>query len=924
MIFRNVKNGMYFPALLCAVIFSLAATDDSAAAAQWLSSITNTKVPTRLAIDGKGNLYATEPRDANRLLVFDRKGNFVRALGGLQKPIGVAVDGSRIYVGNEGSQTVDVYTMTDTGFTRAFMLGTGRGEFKSPNSIALGMNGLIYVADTKDHRIKAYNADGSQAFTFGGWGKNNGQFNLPLGLAIDDNASEIYVTDMGIYTDANGSNAGARVQVFDLSGGFKRSFGTYGTGDGKLMRPLGVAVDGAGKVYVTDGFQGWIGVFDANGIPVETIYDPAHPMATPIGIAIGRDKRLFVASSNGPSIDVYGLSGYTTLTVSPASLVFEAQEGGPAPATQAVQVINGGSGTLAWTARSEGAPWLVTPVGGSSGPAPDGTSALTASVNTAGLTAGTYAGTIIITAETGAEERIPVSLTVTAPPAILSVVPGALNFKAQQGGPAPLPLSFSINNIGSGTMTWSATTIAPWLTLGISGPFLNISPATTGLKAGTYSGNVTVAAPGAQGSPANVAVSLQVVHAGTVKVTSNITDAAYDMTGPVSYNGSGKTWRSDEVTPGDYTITFRRVPGYLKPMARRFTVKTGQEIDLAGDYGKKPVATHIIAGSVSNSSKDMKVAVLPLDSGKARQSFTAFKHATSVRAAAGDLDARGSDTIVVTDHKRTINVFTDQGIQLASYKLPEGYNHADVVVGDLDRDGAADIIIGADREKEPHRVIKLFSYAANALQDKGTIYAEDREGRFTMALGDINDDGALEVLLADKKGISALAVQQAGAALELARIWVRSGDYDETPQIAAGDINGDGVSEIAVSYEGKGRKERDRDSEHERDSRKGHDSRKERDEDRERALITFLKGSGEEYGLTIEPFKDLGYERPATVAMGDIDGDGLDELVAGAGPDEHSDPLIRIFESDGTYAGVTMKPMDGKFGMNVGLGVFQQ
>ena len=63
------------------------------------------------------------------------------------------------------------------------------------------------------------------------------------------------------------------------------------------------------------------------------------------------------------------------------------------------------------------------------------------------------------------------------------------------------------------------------------------------------------------------------------------------------------------------------------------------------------------------------------------------------------------------------------------------------------------------------------------------------------------------------------------------------------------------------------------------------------------------------------------------MAMGDIDGDGVDEIAAGAGRDEHNEPLIRLYESDGSFTGRTIEAMDVKgkdvFGVNVSLGRFK-
>ena len=84
-----------------------------------------------------------------------------------------------------------------------------------------------------------------------------------------------------------------------------------------------------------------------------------------------------------------------TIGVSPSSFSFTATAGGANPANQSLSITNTGGGTLNWTA-SDNATWLsISPT---SGTAP---STVTVSVNIAGLTAGTYNGTITVTRDRG-------------------------------------------------------------------------------------------------------------------------------------------------------------------------------------------------------------------------------------------------------------------------------------------------------------------------------------------------------------------------------------------------------------------------------------------------------------------------------------------------------------------------------------------
>jgi len=79
---------------------------------------------------------------------------------------------------------------------------------------------------------------------WGGPGSGDGQFNWPLGVAVDATGN-VYVAD--------GNNF--RIQKFSSAGVFLAQWGSFGSGDGQFSNPTDVAIDATGNVYVADTFN---------------------------------------------------------------------------------------------------------------------------------------------------------------------------------------------------------------------------------------------------------------------------------------------------------------------------------------------------------------------------------------------------------------------------------------------------------------------------------------------------------------------------------------------------------------------------------------------------------------------------------------------------------------------------------------------
>lgn len=184
-------------------------------------------------------------------------------------------------------------------------LGNEPGQFQAPRGIAFAEDDSIYVADSRNHRIQQISPDGTVINTFGAFGSSEagdasgGTFNEPWDVAIGPDGM-VYVADTWNH----------RIQKFSPTGEFITMWGQFGQAENAFAfwGPRGVAVDNQGLVYVTDTGNKRVVVFTGEGEFVAEFGGVGFmlgDMDEPVGITIAEDGRIYVADTWNQRIQVF-------------------------------------------------------------------------------------------------------------------------------------------------------------------------------------------------------------------------------------------------------------------------------------------------------------------------------------------------------------------------------------------------------------------------------------------------------------------------------------------------------------------------------------------------------------------------------------------------------------------------------------------
>lgn len=211
----------------------------------------------------------------------------------VQKPYGVKMFNGRVYVCDIQNHCV---TVLDLRNRKTLILGRTGGEtLQRPVDIVISEDGHKYVADMDKGRIYVFDAADRQVGYFG-----DGELR-PAGLALFKH--ELYVADFKTQ----------QVQVLDRRNGNRiRTVGAPGMEAGQFVRPLGLAVDTEGNLYVADVMKCQIQKFDPAGKLLShfgTISANAGGMVRPKQIAVDKEGIIYVVDSAFQNVQLMDQAG---------------------------------------------------------------------------------------------------------------------------------------------------------------------------------------------------------------------------------------------------------------------------------------------------------------------------------------------------------------------------------------------------------------------------------------------------------------------------------------------------------------------------------------------------------------------------------------------------------------------------------------
>lgn len=226
--------------------------------------------PNGVAVDEAGYIYVIDSRK-RRLQSFSSKGVYIGTLQLGFKPVDIALDIQRnIYLLAPEEGKIVKYSSRGQKLKEITCKSCKRNYISDALSIAIDKRGDIYIVENSEQSIKKIDVDEDVLLSFGSEGDGRGQFDRPMGIAVDE-SEQLFIAD----------SRNKRVAVFKVSGNQNQSLATI-----KSLPPV---IDFDSSLRSTET------IVDLNFVDGQGLYT----------LSDGRGSILL----NGPSGKIYGLSG---------------------------------------------------------------------------------------------------------------------------------------------------------------------------------------------------------------------------------------------------------------------------------------------------------------------------------------------------------------------------------------------------------------------------------------------------------------------------------------------------------------------------------------------------------------------------------------------------------------------------------------
>jgi len=214
----------------------------------------------------------------------------------LVRPYGVCAVGDRIYVADTEGSAVVVFDLAKKTITR--FGGNLAGRLLGPISVVSDGNGRLFVSDSMQKLVNAYDLEGKFLFQCSA----AGELDRPTGLAWDSARNRLLVVDSG----------GKKVVAFGPDGRMQAAYSFSGAGPGHLVAPVNITLGPGGEMYITDPVICGVSVYSPEGKfdrKWGECGDVAGYFARPRGVALDSEGNVYVVDALFNAVQIFNPSG---------------------------------------------------------------------------------------------------------------------------------------------------------------------------------------------------------------------------------------------------------------------------------------------------------------------------------------------------------------------------------------------------------------------------------------------------------------------------------------------------------------------------------------------------------------------------------------------------------------------------------------